>query len=175
MPSPKPSLIYYFIPGDSDDIDHPNAFPVMKSGNAVKLRDIRAKFPLPGTYHFRFKMKWGSDFVWMDVTNEESAVPVFEDKVFAKVLRVSWGDGLQSAPAVKAVPVGSSVAASPTPPPPVASVASSVPSAPRHASPKPTPVPKAQNSDMLDFGGGSVPAAPSKSPGKNDDFDMLFS
>ena len=32
----------------------------MRSGNAIKLRDVRAKFPLPGAYHFRFKMRRGA-------------------------------------------------------------------------------------------------------------------
>ena len=28
------------------------------SGHGVKLKDVKAGFPLPGQYHFRFKMKW---------------------------------------------------------------------------------------------------------------------
>eukprot|EP00438_Fugacium_kawagutii_P005751 Skav227239 [mRNA] locus=scaffold2789:107509:108409:- [translate_table: standard] len=65
-------------------------------GHGVKLKDVKATFPLPGQYHFRFKMKWESGAVWMDVTNEESMVPTFEDKVIAKVLRVNWGKKKQS-------------------------------------------------------------------------------
>merc|ERR1719321_1150624 len=86
-------LVYYYLPGDEDDSDHPNAFTMSsQGGNNIKLRDIRAKFPLEGNYHFRFRMRWESAFVWMDVTNEDSLVPVFEDKVMAKVLRINWGE-----------------------------------------------------------------------------------
>ena len=28
------------------------------AGHGVKLKDVKAGFPLPGQYHFRFKMKW---------------------------------------------------------------------------------------------------------------------
>merc|ERR1719258_820167 len=87
----KPILIYYHVPGDGDEADPPNAFPVLKAGGQVKLQDIRTKFPLPGSYHFRFKMKFGeTSCVWMDVTNEESQVPMYDGKVVAKVTRVSW-------------------------------------------------------------------------------------
>ncbi|CAK9002100.1 Hypothetical protein SCF082_LOCUS7194 [Durusdinium trenchii] len=77
-------LAYYWLPGDNDDQEHPNAFEVIHGGHGVKLKDIKAAFPLPGQYHFRFKMKWESGAVWMDVTNEDSMVPMFEDKVIAK-------------------------------------------------------------------------------------------
>ena len=30
------------------------------AGHGVKLKDVKAGFPLPGQYHFRFKMKWES-------------------------------------------------------------------------------------------------------------------
>ena len=55
----KMSLIYYHIPTDMDESAAPNAFPLAKNRAEIKLKDIRAKFPLPGTYHFRFKLKWG--------------------------------------------------------------------------------------------------------------------
>merc|ERR1712232_102980 len=57
-----------------------------------QLRDIRARFPLPGTYHFRFKMRYEQNAIWMDVTNEDSQVPMYEEKIFCKVLRLSWTD-----------------------------------------------------------------------------------
>ncbi|CAK0892650.1 unnamed protein product, partial [Prorocentrum cordatum] len=47
-----------FVPGDGDKQDHPCAFEVPLRGQGVKLRDVRARFPLPGTYHFRFRMRW---------------------------------------------------------------------------------------------------------------------
>mmetsp|Transcript_58032 Transcript_58032/g.131231 ORF Transcript_58032/g.131231 Transcript_58032/m.131231 type:complete len:146 (+) Transcript_58032:77-514(+) len=104
-------LVYYWVPGDKDESEHPNAFEIPACPAGVKLRDFRARFPLPGTYHFRFRMRWESGFVWMDVTNEDSLVPIFEDKVFAKVLRMSWGQGRppaaagqRAAPAPKPAP-----------------------------------------------------------------------
>mmetsp|Transcript_65346 Transcript_65346/g.156223 ORF Transcript_65346/g.156223 Transcript_65346/m.156223 type:complete len:159 (+) Transcript_65346:107-583(+) len=98
MQGSKPVLIHYHIPGDGDDADTPNVFPVMKAGGPVVLHDIRSKFPLPGTYHFRFKMKWGDvAAMWMDVTNEESQVPLFDGKIVAKVVRLSW-DVAQATP-----------------------------------------------------------------------------
>lgn len=29
-------------------------------GPGLKLKDVKTAFPLPGEYHFRFKMKWES-------------------------------------------------------------------------------------------------------------------
>eukprot|EP00933_Yihiella_yeosuensis_P045016 TRINITY_DN40327_c0_g1_i1.p1 TRINITY_DN40327_c0_g1~~TRINITY_DN40327_c0_g1_i1.p1 ORF type:complete len:185 (-),score=44.15 TRINITY_DN40327_c0_g1_i1:88-642(-) len=172
--------VYYWIPGDNDDPDHPNSFEVPIQGGGPKLRDIRARFPLPGTYHFRFKMKWESGYVWMDVTNEDSIVPTCEDKVFAKVLRVNWtGTAPQSQ-----TPSGGSAAVSGSPPPTAAAA-----TAPKAAAPRPQQ--QAPATDLL-FGDsigvpssspsaspvstGGLSASPTSSPGrKTDDFDMLFS
>ena len=55
------------------EAEMPNAFPVLKPSGQINLQDVRSKFPLPGTYHFRFKMRWGSEplqVAWMDVNNE---------------------------------------------------------------------------------------------------------
>mmetsp|Transcript_82523 Transcript_82523/g.230104 ORF Transcript_82523/g.230104 Transcript_82523/m.230104 type:complete len:186 (-) Transcript_82523:105-662(-) len=181
-----PVLVYYWIPGDSDDSEHPNAFPVPVKGSGVQLRDLRARFPLPGTYHFRFKMKWESATVWMDVTNDESIVPMFEEKIFAKVLRVSWTKAVteagpkagttpaSAAPSKTAAAQGSAAA------PPAAPVAQR-PAAPpedmmsfgdapkpRHTQPAPAPAPAAAAAAR-----GACP--PQRQPAQGDDFDMLFS
>mmetsp|Transcript_52181 Transcript_52181/g.154005 ORF Transcript_52181/g.154005 Transcript_52181/m.154005 type:complete len:168 (-) Transcript_52181:66-569(-) len=161
----RPVLVYYFIPGDNDDVEHPNAFEVPSSGGGVKLCDVRARFPLPGKYHFRFRMRWEASQIWMDVTNEQSAVPVYEDKIVAKVLRINWGEGRPN----KAAPAAAAVASA---------------AAPQAAQRPPAPAPQA---DMLDFGGpaahmspprGSPQISPGGSPSQakgGDDFDMLFS
>ncbi|CAJ1409673.1 unnamed protein product [Effrenium voratum] len=89
----RPVLVFYHIPGDGDEAEMPNAFPVLLPEGKIMLKDVRSKFPLPGTYHFRFKMRWGPEplqVAWMDVTNESAAVPYFDGKVVAKVVRVSW-------------------------------------------------------------------------------------
>ncbi|CAK9073455.1 unnamed protein product [Durusdinium trenchii] len=86
----RPILVFYHIPGDGDEAEMPNAFPVLKPEGQVMLQDVRSKFPLPGTYHFRFKMRWGPDplqVAWMDVTNEAAQVPFFDGKVVAKAVR----------------------------------------------------------------------------------------
>mmetsp|Transcript_26619 Transcript_26619/g.49989 ORF Transcript_26619/g.49989 Transcript_26619/m.49989 type:complete len:152 (+) Transcript_26619:58-513(+) len=147
------AFIYYWVPGDNDRSDHPNAFEVVHEGPGAKLKEIRASFPLPGEYHFRFKMKWESGAVWMDVTNEESMVPMFEDKVYAKVLRINWGASSRK-----------------TGDRPV-----SVPS----ASPDTSPQAASAGSEDLLFGDSSASGPPpSGAKGgpvkKQDDFDMLF-
>uniref|UniRef100_A0A0G4F173 DIX domain-containing protein n=1 Tax=Chromera velia CCMP2878 TaxID=1169474 RepID=A0A0G4F173_9ALVE len=84
-------LVYYWIPSDQDDAEHPNAFPIQKTAGELRLKDIKARFPLPGHYHFRFKLKMESGaHVWMDITNDDAQVPSHKGIVFAKVLRISW-------------------------------------------------------------------------------------
>lgn len=112
----RPTVVYYWIPTDDDEQDSPNAFEVLqRDAGGVKLRDVRARFPLPGRYHFRFRMKWDSGYVWMDVTNEDSMVPISESGIFAKVLRLSWNNGAPSSvpsklPAPSSVPSRQSAA-----------------------------------------------------------------
>jgi len=92
-------LIYYHVPSDHDDMIIPNAFAMAlpEGSRELKLKQLRKSFPLPGTYHFRFKMKWEGDgkCVWMDITNGESVIPKYEDNIVAKVLRLSWLDTAQ--------------------------------------------------------------------------------
>jgi len=87
-----PAVVHYFIPNDDDDVKQLNAFRISKSVESLRLRDVRSEFPLPGRYHFRFKLKHDGAFVWIDVTNENSAVPQYEGKITCKVLRISWDD-----------------------------------------------------------------------------------
>eukprot|EP00916_Digyalum_oweni_P003650 GHVL01006520.1.p1 GENE.GHVL01006520.1~~GHVL01006520.1.p1 ORF type:complete len:167 (+),score=30.42 GHVL01006520.1:80-580(+) len=82
------TYIYYYIPSDSDDIEYPNIFTIPKDD--VKLSDIKKNFPLPGRYHFRFKIKQDSSFAWLDITNDDAALPTFQQKIIIKVLRMSW-------------------------------------------------------------------------------------
>merc|ERR1719270_1854057 len=101
----RPVLVYYHILEDKDDAETPNAFPLLPMGGGVKLQDIRAKFPLPGQYHFRFKMRLSeaSPLLWMDMTNEDSQVPLLDGKIVAKVTRISWERRVETTPA-QAVP-----------------------------------------------------------------------
>lgn len=56
----RPVFIYYHIPSDHDDAEHPNAFPLFRhpsnSNDSIRLRDIKQRFPLPGKYHFRLSI-----------------------------------------------------------------------------------------------------------------------
>jgi len=84
------TIVQYFIPEDKDDQEKYNAFVVYKDIKSVRLADIKSNFPLPGSYYFRFKFKFGSQNVWIDHTKEDSELPKFEDKIIMKVNRLSW-------------------------------------------------------------------------------------
>eukprot|EP00929_Paragymnodinium_shiwhaense_P096923 TRINITY_DN5866_c0_g1_i1.p1 TRINITY_DN5866_c0_g1~~TRINITY_DN5866_c0_g1_i1.p1 ORF type:complete len:174 (+),score=43.26 TRINITY_DN5866_c0_g1_i1:177-698(+) len=169
-----PVMVYYWLPGDNDESEHPNVFHMQSVDKAVKLRDIRSKFPLPGSYHFRFKMKWEQNAVWMDVTNEDSSVPLFDDKIFAKVLRVTW-DGqangkASGAPAPAAQPAPAAAAAPPAPQPTATAAAAPAP-APQADLLNHAPAPQA---DLLNVGDTSLLGGLSSAPKKGDDFDPFF-
>lgn len=84
-------FVYYHIPADHDDPEHPNVFQINKQPNEIRLKDVKHRFPLPGVYHFRFKLEdKPSSYVWVDVNTDESKLPFFKDKVIAKVLRIAW-------------------------------------------------------------------------------------
>jgi hypothetical protein len=63
----------YFVPSDGDDAEHPNVFQLpsavvaSSSNGTLRLGDVAKNFPLPGTYHFRFKKKFRDGFVWVSV------------------------------------------------------------------------------------------------------------
>lgn len=99
----NPPQISYFIPEDGDSEDHPNIFLMQKptqSGFSPRLRDIKESFPMPGTYHFRFKTplipgtdrEKGAFAVWMDCTHDDQHVGVWRNTIFAKVTRISMED-----------------------------------------------------------------------------------
>ncbi|CAE7240699.1 unnamed protein product [Symbiodinium sp. CCMP2592] len=158
----KPILVFYHVPGDGDEAEMPNAFPVLKADGHILLQDIRSKFPLPGTYHFRFKMRWGPDpahVAWMDVTNEAAQVPMFDGRVVAKVTRVCW----ESKTDVAALNGVGKTQASAKPPPDVLSFDSPVVA--------PSAAPPAPPAPVTGYASGPTPQAPKP----NDDFDMLFS
>jgi len=57
---------------------------------------IRAQFPLPGSFHFRFKavMSDGSfgGYVWADLANDEEFAPVFRGEICMKALKLPDGN-----------------------------------------------------------------------------------
>ncbi|CAE7361620.1 unnamed protein product, partial [Symbiodinium necroappetens] len=146
--SAKPILVFYHVPGDGDEAEMPNAFPVLKADGHILLQDIRSKFPLPGTYHFRFKMRWGPDpahVAWMDVTNEAAQVPMFDGRVVAKVTRVCW----ESKTDVAALNGVGKPQASPKPPPDVLSFDSPVVA--------PSAAPSAPSAPVAGYASGPTP------------------
>merc|ERR1711920_792920 len=88
--------IRYFIPDDGDTEDEPNVFLAPKCPSAPKLADIKSSFPLPGKYHFRFKINLGGDnglAVWMDCVDDRKPVPMYRNNmIIAKVTRISADD-----------------------------------------------------------------------------------
>ena len=85
------TAIFYHIPSDLDDEQHPNVFYVEKSsdgGRQLSLKEVRHFFPLPGQYHFRFKTNFKKTFVWKDVTSDSDKVPSHDGKFVAKVSRL---------------------------------------------------------------------------------------
>ena len=94
---PMSIFVCYHLPSDRDDSEHPNAFTVPKEN--ITLGELKKAFPLPGTYHFRFKTDAG---FWLDCTDENACVPLSGPRrIVTKVLRLSWTNA--STPA--AVPV----------------------------------------------------------------------
>ena len=90
----------YFLPEDGDNEDAPNVFLAPKPnrpGYPPLLGQIKNAFPLPGTYHYRFKTALvpGTDReknavpVWMDCVDDSQPVPVWQGSIIAKVTRIS--------------------------------------------------------------------------------------
>jgi hypothetical protein len=87
----------YFIPEDGDTEQAPNVFLAPKPsrpGYPPLLGQIKAAFPLPGKYHFRFKTTLVPGYdkgpvVWMDALDNNEPVPVLQNVIVAKVTRVA--------------------------------------------------------------------------------------
>jgi len=97
------TTIRYFLPEDGDEEAYPNVFLAPKPrqpGAPPTLGQVRNAFPLPGTYHFRFKSPLypggdrdkGAMAVWMDVTKENAVVPTWKNTIVAKVSRTGVED-----------------------------------------------------------------------------------
>jgi hypothetical protein len=84
------TLVYYYIPEDSDDPETLNTFGVMKSKNNLKLHHIYEQFPLSGSYIFRFKVMYDNFVAWLDLPDPETSLPTFKGRIIIKVTRISW-------------------------------------------------------------------------------------
>lgn len=99
-----PLVFSYFIPEDGDTELSPNVFLAPKKGAgtgfAPRLGEIKQSFPLPGSYHFRFKTalvpgtdrEKGALPVWMDCVDDDQYVGVWQNSIIAKVTRISVED-----------------------------------------------------------------------------------
>ena len=86
------TLVFYYVPEDKDDVDVPNAFGVKKAIQDLRLTDIQAQFPLEGQYHFRFKYKHGTEYVWLDLVNPNCKIPIVDGRIVMKVTRKTWSN-----------------------------------------------------------------------------------
>ncbi len=109
------TTIYYTVPSDGDDLAHPNVYKipnispkeltlatVAQVRSPHETRDVRhvfidvffshrvQTFPLPGNWHFRFKFDYRNTYVWLDVTNALSKVPMFKGSIFIKAARMKY-------------------------------------------------------------------------------------
>ena len=83
-------VVYYFIPSDGDCEEYPNAFKVKSANRYLTVRQVKNSFPLPGVYYFRFKVRFGDLFAWLDLKNDDDIIPFFGDAIISKVLRLNW-------------------------------------------------------------------------------------
>ena len=63
------TLLFYYVPEYKDDIKILNAFGIKKTLDDLRLSNIKEQFPLEGHYHFRFKYRYGPEYVWLDLNN----------------------------------------------------------------------------------------------------------
>lgn len=179
------ATIRYFIPEDGDSEEHPNVFLTPKtrqSGQVPLLREIKANFPLPGKYHFRFKTspipsgehygKGNNMAVWMDCIDDNRPVPFWRNSVIAKVTRTSAEDDDDDAGIEYETPVQnghSQVNHRAQPPPQQQPVVQERPRNmvsphPHPHPPQPQPVPAQRVDENLLFGFDQTPAAPTPTP-----------
>eukprot|EP00941_MAST-03F_sp_MAST-3F-sp1_P006526 g6526.t1 len=85
--------VYYHIPADGDEEDHPNVVSVSHPIDGLRLGHLKKAFPVPGSYHFRCKLKWKNTFVWLDVIDDNGILPNFEGRVSVKATRFKRGIG----------------------------------------------------------------------------------
>jgi hypothetical protein len=84
-------LVYYYLPQDGDDPEHPNVFCVPdREASNLTIADIRRLFPLAGTYLFRVKHSYQNRLVWLDPATASARVPTYNGRVFVKATRVAW-------------------------------------------------------------------------------------
>ena len=89
--------VMYFVPEDGETEKNMNIFLIPTDPSEVTLGEIRAEFPLPGDYHFRFSYSYKSTDckVWIDLCSENQHVPLVDGEIRMKVARKNWVGGAQ--------------------------------------------------------------------------------
>lgn len=83
-------LVEYFIAEDNDSSEFPNAFYLEKTTPEVTLKQIRQSFPIKkGVYHFSYRDIYQNITVWMDLVDDNQAVPVRSSTIMLKVSRIN--------------------------------------------------------------------------------------
>lgn len=77
--------VRYFVPEDGDDSNHPNVY---QTDRVHSLEDLKKSFPLNGQFHFRFLKELDKMMVWMDATDNDIPLPVFQGGLFVKANRI---------------------------------------------------------------------------------------
>lgn len=61
------ALLYYYIVEDKDTEEQLNVFEMTIDKHELRLIDVYDKFPLTGTYIFRFKIMYQNEIAWLDL------------------------------------------------------------------------------------------------------------
>lgn len=184
-----PFFVRYSLQNGDDEDQEGAVFvlPIEFLSRSVTQATLRSHFPLPGSFHFRFKYSTDDGsfggYVWLDLPDESAKVPVFMGGISMKALRLPDGSASQSqglpptsqnAPAQQAnqqvsqLPLGAAQLGTADMPSFDPNPRPSVPSAPS--------TPAGPPADMMDFdmggsGGAGVPgppAAPVQMPNRED-------
>jgi len=93
MSSRGPCYCFYHIQGeDGESASRPNAFRIpVKADGKPTLKDVQNAFPLQGSgsFYFRFRVKAGDGFGYLDLPSSSAQIPLLGGNVHAKVLRMS--------------------------------------------------------------------------------------
>lgn len=113
-----PVLIQYIVQNGSSADCEGSVFmlPEEAASGVITLATIKAHFPVPGRFHFRFKSQTTNGafggFVWTDSILDDAVVPQFAGGISMKVLRlpgednrVSRGPGVSAPAFIPAVPL----------------------------------------------------------------------
>ncbi|TNV75267.1 hypothetical protein FGO68_gene13396 [Halteria grandinella] len=82
--------VFYYVPEDNETPEQLNYFKIFKPQSDIRIGDIQSHFPVAGDYHFRFQFKYQGQLVWLDHSNETSALPQVDGLIIIKATRKRW-------------------------------------------------------------------------------------